>query len=124
MLAGGDNIPLLASAAVAGSDLDRDEVLTEVTGLGVDGQAAVVVGLDRDARERTGSRIVARVRLSGGLRVEDTTSARDGNGSIVSRGGGSSGSRGRDRGSSRSRGGLGRCGTTVADGEELEIALA
>ncbi len=80
MLSFGDDIPLLPFATIAILQLHRDQVLPEVTGLGIDEEAAAIVGLDRGRGKGAGGRIIPLIGFSGSFGIEDAAGALDSDG--------------------------------------------
>lgn len=105
MRALGDDIELLVRTPVAGLELDGDQVLPEIPGSGVDGEAVAVGGFYGCRGEGARGGGVAGVGFGGGGGVEDGAGA--GDGGAVGEGGG--GVRG---------GGAGDGGVAVGEGSE------
>lgn len=78
MLALGDDVELLVRTAVAGFQLDGDQVLAEIARGGVDGEALPVGGFDGCGGEGARGGGVAGVGFGGSGGVEDAAGAGDG----------------------------------------------
>lgn len=78
MFSRGDDVKILPGAPVARLERHGDQVLAEVAGGGVDGEALARRGFDGGRGEGAGGGVVTRVRFGGGGGVEGGAGAEDG----------------------------------------------